>query len=94
MFAYVRQSLLGDPEESGLHLGWQTLIAKRFFQADLETFGPEQRSASSALPSARDLAARRASTSRQTSVPSRKNTRSGTVSRLNPDKDPVDGRKK
>ena len=42
MFAYVRQGLLGDPEESGLHLGWQTLIAKRFFQADLETFRPER----------------------------------------------------
>ena len=42
MFAYVRQSLLGDPEESGLHLGWQTLIAERFFQADLETFRPER----------------------------------------------------
>ena len=41
MFAYVRQDLLGDPEESGLHLGWQTLIAKCFFQADLKTFRPE-----------------------------------------------------
>ena len=42
VFAYVRQSLLGDPKESGLNLGWQTLIAERFFQADLETFRPER----------------------------------------------------
>src|SRR5215216_4665954 len=52
------------------------------------------RSASSLPPSARTLAARNASVSRQTSVPSRKNTRSGTVSRLNPDKELVGGRKK
>ena len=42
MFAYVRQRLLGDAEERRLHLGWQTLIAKRFFQADLQAFRPER----------------------------------------------------
>ena len=42
MFTYVRQRLLGDPEERRLYFGWQTLIAKRFLQADLQAFRPER----------------------------------------------------
>src|ERR687889_2506460 len=41
MFTYVRQRLLGDPEERCLYFGWQTLIADCFFQADLQAFRPE-----------------------------------------------------
>ena len=42
VFAYVRQRLLGDPEERRLYFGWQTLIAKRFFQSDLQAFRLER----------------------------------------------------
>src|SRR5215210_2786616 len=35
VLAYVRQGLLRDPEERRFYLGWQTLIAQRFFEVDL-----------------------------------------------------------